>query len=165
MTARPIALSLSALLLIPALAGCGRNSSDIEDTYNAIVEAYLNDRLDEVYDQIEPETRGMLDATNRALSQADPELENVSDRERFKRMWGQRRSGMYPMWLLVPGQVTDVKSKDGYAILTIKVDAERVNPTFRLTTRNVYMIKHDGIWKLSAASRVKSKLRQAGMAR
>ena len=154
---------MAALLPIPALIGCGSAPSNAKDAYDAIVQAYLNERLDEVYDRIEPETRGMLDATNRALAQADPELQDMDGRERFRKMWGKRRAGMYPMWLLVPGEVTEVKSKDDLAVLTVNVDADKVNPTFRLSTRTVYMVKHDGVWKLSAASRVKSKLRQAGM--
>jgi hypothetical protein len=156
-------LLLAASLLIPVLTGCGRGESNVKHAYGAIVQAYLDQRLDEVYDRIEPETRGMLDATNRALTQADPEVQNLDGRERFKRMWGKRRSGSYPMWLLVPGKVAEVKRRDDLAVLTIDVDPERVTPSFRRATHTVYMIKHDGIWKLSAASRVKSKLRQAGM--
>lgn len=163
MLGRPTLLFGAALLLSPALSGCGKSSSNVEDAYDAIVQAYLDGRLDEVYDLIEPETRGMLDATNRALGQADPELQDLDERERFRKMWGERRQGMYPMWLLVPGEVAEVQSKDDLAVLTINVDAEKVNPTFRLKTRTVYMVKHDGVWKLTAASRVESKLRRARM--
>jgi len=66
-----------------------------------------------------------------------PELQGLDERERFRKMWGERMPGMYPMWLLVPGGVAEVQSKDDLAILTINVDAERVNPTFRLETRTV----------------------------
>ena len=89
--------SLATPVLISALTGCGRDISKPDVAYDAIVLAYMDERLDEVYDNIEPETRGMLDATNRALGQADPGLQNIDDRERFKKMWGKRRAGIRPV--------------------------------------------------------------------
>jgi hypothetical protein len=156
-------LVASVLLLSPSLAGCQPPSRDIENAYQAIVTDYLEGRLDRVYDQIEPETRGMLDACNRGLA-VDPQLKSLEGLELFQAMWGKKtRIGLYPMWLFVPGEVTNLEVTGDLAILTVTVDPKSVNAVFRMTTRTVYLVRHEGAWKLSASSFVKSKLRKAGM--
>lgn len=153
---------LTVMLIVLVSAGCQGDSSDVEKAYQAIVQDYTDGRLDRVYDQIEPETRGMLDAVNRGLD-VNGELKSLEGRRLFQSMWGTKRTGMYPMWLFVPGEVTNVEISDGLAALTISVDAGSVNPAFHLTTRKAYMVRHDGAWKVSAGSIVKSRLRKAGM--
>jgi hypothetical protein len=153
---------LAALLIVPPVAGCQGDSSGVEDAYQAIVRDYVEGRLDRVYDKIEPETRGMLDAVNRGLA-LKPELKSLEGRELFKAMWGKNRAGIYPMWLFVPGRVVDVKGSDSSAVLTVEVEPGSTKPALRLTTRKAYMVKQDGVWMVSAASVVKSKLRKAGM--
>ncbi|MCU0980839.1 MAG: hypothetical protein MUF25_16945 [Pirellulaceae bacterium] len=138
-------------------SGCTYSEQEIIRAYQLIVNDYHTNRLDEFYDRIEPETQRLLDHTTRGLV-FDPELKRLEGRELFKAHWGKdKRPKIYPMWMLVPGEVTHVSIHGDVAELTVRVDRNEVLPSVQ-DTRSVVMVKHAGVWKLSAAQVTKNKL-------
>ena len=158
--------SISCLLtaLMVLAAGCSQSDEEIDQgdpsaAYQQIVAYYQNNRLDEFYDRIEPETQRLLDHTTRGLA-LTPELKRLEGRDLFTAMWGKDKQGkIYPMWILVPGEVTQVNLHGDVAELAVKVDRNEVLPSVP-DTRQVVMVRHGGIWKLSAPNYLKRKLQR-----
>jgi hypothetical protein len=152
-----ISCLLTALTVLSA--GCSQSDGEIVAAYRQIVDHYHNNRLDEFCDRIEPETQRLLDHTTRGLA-LTPELKRLKGPELFKAMWGKdKRAKIYPMWILVPGEVTHVNLHGDVAQLTVNVDRNEVIPSVQDTCQ-VVMVKHGGVWKLSAENIVKRKLQR-----
>ncbi len=154
---RSFSLYFPLVILLAVVGGCSHNDDEIIAAYQEIVSLYHDNCLDAFYDRIEPETQRLLDHTTRGLA-LTPELKSLKGRELFRAMWGKDKCAkIYPMWILVPGDVTRVEQHRDAATLTVKVDRDEVLPSIKDAVQ-VILVRHDGVWKLSAQSHVKRKL-------